>query len=94
VERDADGQVGGGFYSWPTIRFQIWQVCGSGRSFALEFQQIILGMFTTAEGHSGIEAGFLLAVGELSRSAINIESLSQNSDAGREELVLAASQSS
>jgi hypothetical protein len=28
---------------------KFWEVCRSGRSFALEFQQIILGMLTTRE---------------------------------------------
>ena len=65
---------------------KFWEVCGSGRAFALEFQQVILGMLTTSKGYkgrsySGIEAGFLLAVGELSGGVINIERLLQNSDA-------------
>jgi len=65
---------------------KFWEVCGSGRSFALEFQQIILGMLTTARtyksnGYSGIEAGFLLAVGELSGGATHIQALLQDHDA-------------
>lgn len=65
---------------------KFWEVCGSGRAFALEFQQITLGMLLAAKtykspGYSGVEAGFLLAVGELSGGVINIERLLQNSDA-------------
>jgi ABC-type branched-subunit amino acid transport system permease subunit len=57
---------------------KFWEVCGSGRAFALEFQQVVLGMLTASKGYkgrsySGIEAGFLLAVGELSGGVINID---------------------
>jgi hypothetical protein len=57
---------------------EFWKVCGPSRSFALEFQQIILGMLTAAKSpkgptsYSGIEAGFLLAVGELSGGVAHI----------------------
>jgi tRNA G37 N-methylase Trm5 len=65
---------------------KFWEVCGSGRTFALEFQQVILGMLTTAKtykdaSYSGIEAGFLLAVGELSGGVIHIHTLLQNREA-------------
>jgi Transposase len=32
---------------------KFWKVCGSGRAFALEFQQIILGMLTAAKSPTG-----------------------------------------
>jgi hypothetical protein len=62
---------------------KFWEVCGSGRTFALEFQRVILGMLTTPKnykdaGYSGIEAGFLLAVGELSGGVIHIDTLLHN----------------
>jgi len=65
---------------------KFWDVCGSGRAFALEFQQIILGMLTAAKSHkgpkyAGIEAGFLLAVGELSGAVNHIQAQLQNHDA-------------
>jgi hypothetical protein len=66
---------------------KFWEVCGSGRTFALEFQQVILGMLTTAKthnkdaGYSGVEAGFLLAVGELSGGVIHVDALLQNYEA-------------
>jgi hypothetical protein len=66
---------------------KFWEVCGSGQAFALEFQQIILGMLSAAKNpkgstsYSGIEAGFLLAVGELSRGAIHVQTQSQESHA-------------
>jgi hypothetical protein len=65
---------------------KFWEVCGSGRKFALEFQQVILGMLTKAKnykgaGYSGIEAGFLLTVGELSASVIHVDALLQNYEA-------------
>ena len=62
---------------------KFWEVCGSDRAFALEFQQIILGMLSTAKkpkgptSYSGIEAGFLLAIGELSKGAIHAQTLLQ-----------------
>ena len=64
----------------------IWEVCGSGRKFALEFQQVILGMLTKAKtyrdaGYSGIEAGFLLTIGELSGGVIHVDALLQNYEA-------------
>ena len=63
-----------------------WDVCGSGRTFALDFQQVILGMLTTAKtygdsGYSGIEAGFLLTIGELSGGVIHVDALLQNHEA-------------
>jgi hypothetical protein len=67
--------------------FKFWEVCGSRQTFALEFQQIILGMLSAAKNpraptsYSGIEAGFLLAVGELSRGAIHVQTLLQDNDA-------------
>jgi hypothetical protein len=65
---------------------KFWEVCGSGRKFALEFQQVILGMLTKAKnyegaGYSGIEAGFLLTVGELSGGVIHVDALLQNYEA-------------
>jgi hypothetical protein len=65
---------------------KFWEVCGSGRTFALEFQQVTLGMLTTAKtygdaGYSGIEAGFLLAIGELSGGVIHVDALLQNHEA-------------
>ena len=60
---------------------KFWEVCGSDQAFALEFQQIILGMLSTAKkpkgptSYSGIEAGFLLAIGELSKGAIHAQTL-------------------
>jgi hypothetical protein len=65
---------------------EFWKVCGPSRSFALEFQQVILGMLTVAKSpkgptsYSGIEAGFLLAVGELSGGVAHIQQLLQNND--------------
>ena len=62
---------------------KFWEVCGSDRAFALEFQQIILGMLSAAKKpkgpirYSGIEAGFLLAIGELSKGAIHAQTLLQ-----------------
>jgi hypothetical protein len=69
---------------------EFWKVCGPSRSFALEFQQIILGMLTVAKSpkgptsYSGIEAGFLLAVGELSGGVAHIQQLLQNNDNARD----------
>jgi hypothetical protein len=65
---------------------KFWDVCGSGRTFALEFQQVILGMLMTAKnygdsGYSGIEAGFLLTIGELSGGVIPVDTLLQNHEA-------------
>jgi hypothetical protein len=65
---------------------KFWEVCGSGRKFPLEFQQVILGMLTKAKnykgaGYSGIEAGFLLTVGELSGGVIHVDALLQNYEA-------------
>ncbi len=68
---------------------KFWEVCGSGRAFALEFQQIILGMLTAARSptgptaYSGIEAGFLLTIGELSGGVPHIQELLQNHDTRR-----------
>ena len=64
---------------------KFWGVCGSRQTFALEFQQIILGMLSAAKNakrptsYSGIEAGFLLAIGELSKGAIRAQTLLQES---------------
>lgn len=63
-----------------------WKVCGSGRAFALQFQHIILGMLMTVKnykssGYSGVEAGFLLALGELSGGVKHIQALLENADA-------------
>ena len=65
---------------------KFWEVCGSGRKFALEFQQVILGMLTKAKnykgaGYSGIEAGFLLTVGELFGGVIHVDAVLQNYEA-------------
>ena len=65
---------------------KFWGACGSDRAFALEFQQIILGMLTAAKSpkgptsYSGIEAGFLLTVGELSGGVSHIQALLHNND--------------
>ena len=86
MEREAYRQMGGGFYCRPTA-FKFWEVCGSRQTFALEFQQIILGMLSAAKKNRGpntysdIEAGFLLAVGELSRGAIHVQMPLQDNDA-------------
>ena len=67
---------------------KFWEVCGSRQTFALEFQQIILGMLSAAKNakrptsYSGVEAGFLLAVGELSKGAIHAQTLLQDNHAG------------
>ena len=66
---------------------KFWEDRGRGQAFALEFQQIILGMLSAAKNpksptsYSGIEAGFLLAIGELSRGAIHVQTLFQESHA-------------
>ena len=65
---------------------KFWEVCGPGRAFALEFQQITLGMLLAAKtykspGYSGVEAGFLLAVGELHGGVNHIQAFLQNHDA-------------
>jgi hypothetical protein len=95
VERDAYGQMGLRFHGRPTVCLDIleglhaltfWKVCGSGRAFALQFQHIILGMLMTVKnykssGYSGVEAGFLLALGELSGGVKHIQALLENADA-------------
>jgi len=68
VECDAYGKWVSDFNLGRQYAQKFWEVCGSGRTFALDFQQVILGMLTTAKtykdaSYSGIEAGFLLAVG-------------------------------
>ena len=83
MEREAYRQMGARFCCRPTVRTEIL----GGLRLALEFQQIILGMLSAAKnakgpiGYSGIEAGFLLAVGELSRGAIHVQTLSEVSHA-------------
>ena len=65
---------------------KFWEVCGSGRAFALEFQLVILGMLTRAKtckdaGYSALKTGFLPAVGELAGGATHINALLQDYDA-------------
>ena len=80
------GKWGEDFMVGRQYALTFWKVCGSGRAFALQFQHIILGMLTTVKnykspGYSGVEAGFLLALGELSGGVKHIQALLENADA-------------
>lgn len=86
VGRDAFGQMGKGFYRRPTVRHEI---LGGLRVRSVIRARISTDHFRHAHdartykspGYSGIEAGFLLAVGELSGGVTHIQALLQDHDA-------------